>query len=263
MIDQYLFQKFFPISLEKTNEVKLMNRIDSKYVLSHKALALVLENIFADYFVLEINNTRKMQYESLYFDTIGNSMYLAHHNGKLNRYKIRYRNYRTTDDIFLEIKFKNKGIRTIKQRIKVNQIEKSFSNKSSLFVNSTCPFESNLLEPKIYTNFTRVTLVNKNLKERVTIDIDLQFLNDEKGFYKLHNTAIIETKKEAYKCSSPITNTLMNLGVNPTGMSKYCFGRAVLENSLKTNIFKEKILLINKIENGEFYYRNIATTECG
>lgn len=262
MFNDSLLLNLEPISLQNTNEVKLMNRIDSKYVLSYDALNHVLNTVRDKYFVLEINNSRILPYESLYFDTKQNSMYLAHHNGKTNRYKIRYRNYQSTNETFLEVKYKLNGIRTIKKRIKVKGIEKTISNTSEEFIQSASPFFGNMLEPKIYTNFKRITLVNKNLLERVTIDTDLQFCHFIEGKYDLTNTSIIETKREAHNCNSAITRILQDSSINPGGMSKYCFGRVVLDKNLKNNLFKEKQLLINKIENGKFYYRNNSVAKC-
>ena len=48
------------------------------------------------------------------------TLYHDHHNGKLNRYKVRRRRYIDTDTEFLEVKLKNNKKRTIKSRIKLS-----------------------------------------------------------------------------------------------------------------------------------------------
>lgn len=255
-----IFEKFEPISLDKTNKVKMMNRIDCKYVVSGLVLNEILGDILSQYYILEINDKRVMPYISLYYDTIDNSMYMAHHNGKLNRYKIRYRKYLTNNESFLEVKYKDKGIRTIKKRIKVSDIEHAISADSAKYLSGICPFDPSDLEPKIFTNFSRITLVNKNFTERVTIDLDLHFESKDTDGFKLKNSAIIETKRDGAVGDSLIRDTLQKYGVPLSGMSKYCFGRAVTEVDIKSNRFKRKILNLNKIENGKHYYRNLPTT---
>lgn len=250
-------QNFKPISLSEMDTVKLMNRIDTKYVLSREVLPKILERINKDYFILEIDGERIFQYNSLYYDTNANYMYLAHHNGKMNRYKIRFRNYIASDLCFLEIKYKFKGSRTIKHRTKTKAIETGLSDRSIEFINKYTPFREHKLEPKIYTNFSRMTLVSKELTERVTIDFDLNFKfnGDVK---KLDNTAIIELKRDGNSRSSNLVDALIHFRIFSQGFSKYCIGRALVENDLKRNNFKERIIKINKINNGNITYRNFG-----
>ena len=51
------------------DEVKLMNRTDTKFVFESRLLEQVLEEIRAHYFILDINGVRLNAYRSLYFDT--------------------------------------------------------------------------------------------------------------------------------------------------------------------------------------------------
>jgi hypothetical protein len=253
-----IIKDFAPISLCEMDAVKLMNRIDTKYVLSVPVLHDVLNTIAPQYFALEINNLRVFPYKSLYYDTIDNYMYLAHHNGRLNRYKIRFRKYVSSNDTFLEIKFKEKGIRTFKKRIVVDDIETLLGKKSAQYIEKNTPFQYKNLEPKLYTDFSRITLVNKDFTERVTIDQNLSFYFNGNKPYELNNLIILELKSEGGSSKSILVESLKNKGVFPKGMSKYCLGRALSEDNIKNNNFKEKILTFNKIENGKFYFRNHA-----
>lgn len=253
-----LLKEFTPISLSEMDDVKLMNRIDTKYVLSLSVLHDVLKTIVPQYFALEIDNQRVFPYKSLYYDTIDNHMYMAHHNGRLNRYKIRFRKYVGSNNTFLEIKYKHKGIRTLKKRIEVDDIETLLNKKSASYIEKNTPFLHKNLEPKIFTDFSRTTLVNKDLTERVTIDQNLSFYFNGNEPYELQNLVILELKSEGNASRSILVETLKDKGVFPKGMSKYCLGRAIYESGIKNNNFKEKILTFNKIENGSFYFRNHA-----
>jgi hypothetical protein len=259
MIDLSILDDFDAISLEEMDAVKLMNRIDTKYVLSNLVLLEVLKKISNQYFILEIDKLRQFPYKSLYFDTTDNYMYLAHHNGRINRYKIRFRKYVGSNDTYLEIKFKQKGIRTIKKRIKVDDIETDLGEISGKYIEKHTPFLSGQLEPKIYTDFLRVTLVNKDFSERVTIDNDLTFYFNGSTPFQLDNTVILELKSGGTAQKSILVNSLKDFGVFPKGMSKYCLGRAISECDIKNNNFKEKIRTFKKIENGSFYFRNFST----
>lgn len=257
MISKEVLNAFQPITLQEMDSVKLMNRIDTKYVLNADVLPHIFRKINDQYKLLEIDNTRVFSYNSLYYDTTGNHMYLAHHNGKMNRFKVRFRKYLINDLCFLEIKFKNKGTRTIKHRTKIENIETDLSERSIKYIQKYTPFRDHILQPKIYTDFSRITLVSKALNERVTIDLDLRFKSNgtEKEIGKV---AIIELKRDADVKSSHLLDTLLQFRIFPQGFSKYCIGRALIENELKSNNFKEKILKINKINNGNHNYRHIG-----
>ena len=58
-----------PISLADLDRVALMNRVDTKYVISDAMLPDVLAAISSDYGVLEIDGVRCAPYATLYFDS--------------------------------------------------------------------------------------------------------------------------------------------------------------------------------------------------
>lgn len=92
-----LLDMFTPISLGNMDEVKLMDRFDSKYRLHAHLLPFLFEAMRQDYFVLDIEGIREQDYKTIYFDTPANRFYLAHHNGKQNRIKIRKREYESSN----------------------------------------------------------------------------------------------------------------------------------------------------------------------
>jgi hypothetical protein len=236
---------FSATSLLQMKEVELMKRTDTKFILNESKLNSILENIHEHYFILEIQDRRLMTYKSLYFDTDSKLFYREHHSGKVNRTKIRMRNYVESELTFLEIKQKDSSGDTNKSRLRIDQIEPLISIKSIDYIKRKTgkPYQ---LEPFLWNHFNRFTLVSKTEKERVTIDLNLSFDfgDSSKSFNKL---AIIEVKQERLNRNSFIIQELKKNGIKSFGFSKYCIGMLSLHNELKYNAFKPNLLKINKI----------------
>lgn len=240
---------FEGITLQEMDAVSLLNRVDFKYVFSNLLLPQILENSIPYYRILTIDNNRLFSYKSLYYDTPDNKLYLDHHNGRINRYKIRFRAYRETNMFFLEIKYKTKNGRTIKKRIKTPQLETELTSESMKFIRENTPIDCGQLEPKVSTSFNRITLVNKKLTERITIDHNLYFENG-RVHKDLPKLAIAEIKRSnANGNISNFTQILDEMGIAPRGLSKYCIGRVLTDQSVKYNRFKESLLIFDKISN--------------
>jgi hypothetical protein len=247
---------FKPISLCDMDAANFMDRIEEKYSIHKSLLPAVLKKISGDYRILQIDNLRIFPYSTLYYDTQNNSLYQEHHRGKLLRYKIRYRKYLSCNLSFFEIKEKTKGDRTIKNRIRIDDIETSLSEKTQNYIKENTRLLDTKLEPKIYTNFSRITLVGNTFKERATIDINIHFEFEGKD-HSFENLVIIEVKKNTFSSSSSsLIKTLRHFRVVPDGISKYCIGRAMIEKDLKSNNFRQGIKTINKINDGKYYYVN-------
>ena len=225
------------------NSVALMKRTDTKFVIHKSQLVLILENLKNDYKVLEIKSDRIMTYSSLYFDTIENKFYNDHHNGKVNRTKIRQRKYVESDLCFLEIKQKNGKGETNKSRVVVNDFEEYLTNSSKEFISQITQSEYDLT-PSLWNAFNRITLVNIQSMERVTLDLNLSFkMNDvEKNF---ENLVVVEVKQERINRKSKIVKALRTIHQHPYSISKYCIGMISLYNDLKYNVFKKKLIKIN------------------
>jgi hypothetical protein len=233
-----IIDKFDRISLDEISKVELMNRTDTKYVFKVDKLNAVLKKALKNYRVLEINNERIHLYTNQYYDTYDYEMYLNHHNGKLNRYKIRCRNYNVSDVAFLEIKFKSNKDRTIKKRIR-NNFSTNLNTVSSNFIESNSPYKSKELIP-----------VLKNRFQRITLDFNLSLTSNLSGIEKIHelpNLAICEVKKEGHTNNSEFIDILRSEHIRQSGMSKYCIGAALLYGDLKKNQFKRKLRFIENI----------------
>ena len=110
-----IISAFDPISLNEMEGVKLMDRVDTKYVFPVNNFSAILNGMKGTYRLLEIEKNRLHRYESLYYDTPDFKLFAKHQSGGLNRYKLRFRRYVDSGGLtFFEIKFKNsKGRREI------------------------------------------------------------------------------------------------------------------------------------------------------
>lgn len=239
--------KYTSISLAEMDSVKLMNRIDTKYIVAANRLPEILEEVKDNYRILEIDKQRELQYRTTYYDTPGYDMYTAHQNGKLNRFKIRTREYVVSKIHFLEVKFKNNKGRTLKERVKRIDGDLEFQDNESEFLADSAPFTVDDLTPKLWNSFTRLTLVHKIARERLTIDFDLSFTNEKEERAEVPQLSIIEVKQDKYTADSEIIKVLRKKHILDMRVSKYCIGTAMLNPWIKRNRFKEKLLAIDKL----------------
>lgn len=244
-INELLRTRFDRTSLSEMDSVKLMNRIDIKYIFSIALLPEILLSITENYHVLEIENKFMSSYRTLYFDTPDFNLYLQHHNGKLNRYKIRYRNYIETDQIFFEIKFKTNKGRTLKNRITSQEISDRITESYKLYLEENTPYKPEAFIPALWVYYYRITLVNKCENERLTIDVDLRFSNAQKEC-AYPGLVIAELKKEK-SGYSPFKKAMQNKKIEAISISKYCLGVISTNENIKTNRFKPQLKIINKI----------------
>jgi len=236
---------FEPISLEQMDKVKLLNRVDTKFVVNQNRLPELLEGLNEQYYVLDIDGVRIYPYHTTYFDTEDLLAYRNHHNGKLNRYKVRLRTYMISGQNFFEIKFKNNKRRTIKSRVTVHSGTPVITGKAEELLLKKTPFIASDLQPRLSVNFHRTTLVSKKLNERITIDTGISFTRDSQQ--KNYNGLLIVEVKQDKSQESPILKRLHHMHVNPARLSKYCLGVLSMYEGVKYNLFKETLLNINRI----------------
>jgi hypothetical protein len=241
--------QFEPIDLKEMDSVKLMNRTDTKFLFMMSRFENIIKELKQYYRVLEVNGQRLSRYKTLYYDTGDLDLYKEHHNGKLNRYKIRHRTYIESDIGFVEVKFKNNKGRTIKKRVKERVPPAIWEGENVNFLNETQPFEPQTLVPTIWVNYKRYTLVNKTDPERLTIDVDLEFIK-ETTTKKMEGLVIAEVKQEKRK-ASPFLKMMKRYRIRSGAISKYCLGIALMFNEVKKNNFKRKLLRIKRIINND------------
>ena len=240
-----------PISLEEMDGVKLMNRIDSKYLTDEQTLVAVLEDALSQgYRALVADGARVADYDTLYFDTALLRMFMDHHNRRLVRQKVRTRVYVGSGKTFLEIKRKNNHGRTKKKRMEIPPAEfKGFGSDPEAcdYLQAKSWFTADELSPSVETIFRRITLVNPMMTERLTIDTCLGFKNLRTGREaSLKNAVIIELKQDG-RADSPMKRILLAHRIKPVRVSKYCIGVTLTSPGIKSNRFKAKIRKIEKL----------------
>lgn len=243
----HIIEKFETITLKEMDSVKLMNRVDTKFVLSFEELQMILPELLDDYKILEVNGHRMSTYESVYFDKPHYKLYLDHHQNKQDRYKVRFREYVESKLSFLEVKHKSKG-RTDKRRVVVDSVKQTLSDDDKTFI-ATTGLDPKELSLVLKNSFVRITLVGKHDNERLTFDLDLSFEKDGKTV-KMDDIVIAELKQENLNRNSAFyQHTKMHL-IRPFRVSKYCIGLIKLlgKENIKYNRFKKKLLKIDKLQ---------------
>ncbi len=239
-----VLRTFEPITLKGLDEVRMLNRIDTKYVFHIHQFAEILEEIRENYYALEIDGGRMFAYESLYFDTDDYQLYKFHHNGKLNRLKVRYRRYSDSGLVFFEVKYKVKGNRTDKKRLKQEDLKMVLTEEELALVNHH-QLDEKMLNKKMWIYFNRITLASKKMNERLTLDLHVAFDNftNKKAFPEL---IIAEVKTDKSATGSSIIKSFNKRNFEEVGFSKYSTAVAMMED-IKSNAFKPNFIKIEKI----------------
>ena len=237
---------FKSVTLEELNSVKLLNRKDTKFVFSHNILNQLLEKLIPFYQILEIDGKRSFIYDNTYFDTDQFLFFIQHHNESRKRFKVRYRQYCETNEQYFEIKVKDNKNRTIKYRLKIINRNGYFSEDEKHLISEIVGLSPQNLIPKLDIKFNRITLTDKNFKERLTIDTELSVKNGTSS--KLFDQLVVaEIKQKKYNPRSDFIKILRNFKIPEMRFSKYCMGMVHVHKTIKYNRFKPKLLKINKI----------------
>lgn len=245
-----LLLSFSPIQLsELSSNLKLMNRVDTKYLTTEAHLLKLLPLLISTYNIQEVSKVRNSRYKTLYFDTKDLSMYFMHHNNKGIRYKIRIREYEESNSKFFEIKKKDRQKRTSKQRIQIEDYNIYDNIEVIQFLKENVNYKINELFPVLRNRFNRITLINKEMTERLTIDTNINFENiNNEITASIPNIVIIELKQLINEPSySKYLFKNKELKIYMNSISKYCTGSILTNNTLKHNAFKNKIKFLNKL----------------
>lgn len=259
-----ILKEYEPITLDEMKDIRLMNRIDTKFVTTVPVLKRLLDIARDDYFVQETGGLRISPYYTMYFDTDDCAMYNRHEVGHLSRQKIRIRSYVDAGLNFLEVKTKNNHGRTKKKRMAMEQFDPlnpqhdiRFERQDAEyaayddFIRTWLKYDPTSLTCQLENRFDRITLVNKAKTERLTIDTNLRFHNiTTDGCRSMDDIVIIELKRDG-NLPSPILGRLLDLRIHPHGFSKYCIGSALTNDSLRRNRIKPRLRSIEKILRSE------------
>jgi hypothetical protein len=244
---QQAVSAFPKISLEEMAEVKLMNRIDVKYLVQAEKIPELLNRASEDYYIQEIDGKTVSDYGTLYLDTSAMTFFIMHMNGKLNRLKWRIRSYIGSDLSFLELKRKTNKGRTQKRRVIYDHSKGLSGTVASEFIFNSSGIKAEHLQPVLQNCFNRITLVNQHKTERLTIDLNITFRNCRNGKVSgASNLAIIEIKQDRNN-KSKMDHYIDEMRIKKSGISKYCLGMVLTDDAIKGNLYKRKIRYINKI----------------
>lgn len=238
---------FEPINLKEMESVKLMDRVETKFVFHVKTLDLLWYDLKDHYYIMEHQGVRSSRYETVYFDTDDFLTYRMHHNGKANRFKLRIRRYLDTSTAFYEFKLKTNKKRTRKQRIECPWDESEmqiFRLSRHLDIPQLDEIEN--LSPSIKVNYRRVTLVGKRFNERITLDTDLE---TTAGTFSIASGEFcIAEVKQAGRADSEFVKLMHRMQISPLRISKYCLGMMLHHPWIRKNNFKPRLIRLEKIK---------------
>ena len=238
-----------PITLAEMKDVKLMNRVDTKYLVTSDELLAILKGIHEHYYAQEAEGNRLSPYRTIYYDTPDLKMYTIHHDRHLVRDKVRVRTYVDSHLTFCEVKHKTNKGRTKKKRIEVQQgTDIIHDPETAAFLAEKQPYPVESLLPSLETAFDRFTLVNYEKTERLTIDCNCVFNNLVTGTTASMDPLVIMELKQDGRARSLLKEVLFELRIKPYKISKYCIGTAMTRPDVKQNRFKKKLRRINKLK---------------
>lgn len=245
-----------PISLEEMKDVRLMNRVDTKFLVTSEQLVAILQGVRDHYYAQEVEGKRLSLYSTVYYDTPELIMYLIHHDRHLVRDKVRIRTYVDSNLTFCEVKHKTNKGRTKKKRMELKTENGKWETVTQLSalsdqiaaVGFQLPYPIEILNASLETVFDRITLVNYEKTERLTIDCNLKFNNYVSGTSASMDPLVVMELKQDGRARSLLKEVLFDLRIKPYKISKYCIGTALTRPEVKQNRFKKKIRRINKLK---------------
>ena len=231
---QDVLASYRPLTLEKAEAVKLMHRMDTKYIIPANDVIWLLHDIRQDYHVLEIASQRTGTYTSVYYDTSDRQMFYAHVTGRFPRYKVRERSYSQNGLKFFEVKKKSNTGRTSKRRISISKN----SSEANKWLPQQTPFHADELMPVLTNSFERITLINNEKTERVTLDYNLHFRTPSGAATPVYDRVAIVELKQNKTTASPVRKYLRSKGIRSGSVSKYCMGMLLTESETSYKQYK-------------------------
>jgi hypothetical protein len=232
------------------NSRSLLRRFDHKYLLNAAALPQLLAALKDDYALLRAGNRASASYKTLYFDTPNHCFLRDHHRGRRPRLKVRIRHYEERQLSVLEVKQKTQSGLSSKARLDLQFGQETLFGEGIGFLQDRLTQDqTGSLRALLRSEFSRITLISKQDKERVTIDFNLR-LSTSESTDELKDLLIIEVKQARIRSRSPINLALKACRALPSRFSKSCSGAALLLPELGFNRFKPALRRAQRIANG-------------
>ncbi|ACL05706.1 conserved hypothetical protein [Desulfatibacillum aliphaticivorans] len=246
---ELVLSRYKPHSLSQIKNAGLMHRVDTKYLLPASDLEKLLAVLPPYYSVLEIDSSRVFGYRTTYFDTPEFGFYLMHHNGKMNRFKVRHRLYVESGDLYVEVKHKSNKRVTQKDRVMLSGASLSNERIKELEAKPFGGRNLRLVE-SIVCSYARVAFANEENGERVTLDFNLSF-HDPMGEHAgvSIQPIIVEVKRKNNKAPSALIDLMGKYRQKPISFSKYCIGCSLLyKGRIKANRFKKTLMRLKRVD---------------
>lgn len=223
--------------------VQLMRRFDTKYVVPDHWVPGLLDALAPHVHILEVEGQRESEYGNLYFELPGDRFLQDHLRGKARRMKVRRRQYASNGQAFLEVKERLPGGRTVKERVACPaDFEGPWTGETQELLARHLVLPEQL-EPRLCGQFRRLTLVDFDRRERLTIDREIRAgLHGEALESLLPGLAVIEVKQTRTDHHSPVQLWLrehrgQGILARQTRMSKYAIGRLQCEPELTARTY--------------------------
>ncbi|MCH8518740.1 polyphosphate polymerase domain-containing protein [Candidatus Gracilibacteria bacterium] len=246
---------FSAIDLTELNATaSYLKRIDRKFLLTEAQFLEILKDLSSDFRALEIDGKRVFNYDNVYMDTDDYLFYKQHQEEVPGRTKVRTRHYTDAGDLaFFEYKQKENGV-TKKFRYQFPAEEHGVMTKGKKRFfdgvwQSLYGTKAPAISAAMKTAYNRLTLVNKDGSERLTIDFNISvrdLRNDIANDITLDNLVIIESKSLSENCKS--VQTIEAHGIaRANSCSKYSLGVVYSGLAEKWSKFQETMNRIQEI----------------
>ena len=232
-----LLAGFAPITLHELDArgATLLKRVDHKYIVERASLDDLAAALRDDFDVLEIDGRRVFNYETVYFDCPDLSAYRAHVQGRRRRFKVRSRRYVESGRHVFEVKLKGRRGFTLKRQLPIDPGDHAtLTADAERFADRVLreAYGHGLpedMQPALTMTYQRVTLAARDGSERVTFDFGLDY--GDAALSGAH--AIVETKTCGGRGRAD--RALLELGVRPISVSKYCTGIGLTRDEVRAN----------------------------
>jgi len=242
---EQILNEYQDVSISQIIGVELMERMETKFMFNYSLLPGIIDELKTYYKVLSVNNLKLQPYTTIYYDTDDLLTFHQNHNGKSNRFKIRIRRYDAFNTRYIELKYKSNKKETCKKRIEITDLNE-IGIEGHKFIESETSLKFSELHETLTNKFIRITMVNNEFTERLTLDTGICFKH---GLQHVEYPSIVvaESKKDSITHSSNFQVIIKKYGIRPINFSKYCIGMILLNPGIKYNNYKSKILQLQKL----------------
>jgi hypothetical protein len=245
-------EAFAPIARGEMGKSALRDRIETQHLVPIEALPVFLDAIRADYRVLTKKGRRLQHQQRLDFDFSDFALFLRQHAGAADRDKLRASSYDASGENVLLVKHRdNKGRwrRTRKLRFVTDSQMRAVDPKSGELLRHRYRYRDDLVYGRLLTSFDRVTLVHRQLAERITIDLDLRFEGAGR-VATLSEVTVIEIARVRHGAESSAVARLRRQRMRPQRFSKYGIGVSLVYPQIKHNRYKPTLRQLDTLFRG-------------